>query len=75
MRNILITDYDGGENQVLFTETFTVEEVTKRLDKKGIDYTEIYEVPDNELQYYLYEPNWLEKKEKQNETIWLWRIH
>jgi len=60
MRNIMVTDYDNEANVAIFTETLTVEEVKKRLEKKGDKYSDIFEVPDDDLQHYCYEPTWLE---------------
>lgn len=63
--NILVTEFQGqGEGDVMiFTDYLTVEEVTQNLTEKGCEFTEIYEVKDEDLQYYLYEPCYIYKKQ------------
>ncbi|MEL7191482.1 MAG: hypothetical protein AAFO96_03515 [Bacteroidota bacterium] len=58
-RNILITDYDGGGNVMIFTKTITAEHVKLRLDKNGKTYTDIVEILDEHFQYYVYEQTWV----------------
>ena len=59
MANILVTDFgDDCENVMIFTDNpkYTVETVEEMLSKKGATFNEIYEVPEKDLGYYLYEP-------------------
>jgi len=48
---------------MIFTDYLTVEEVTQNLTEKGCEFTEIYEVKDEDLQYYIYEPCYMNKKQ------------
>ena len=58
--NILVVNYDdSGDDVMIFTETMTVEQVESRLKEKGEVFEEVYEVRDDELQYYSYEPLWI----------------
>lgn len=59
-RNIFVSEFEGGEDVMIFTNTLTVEEVERRLKAKGKTYGEIYEVPDQDVQYYIYEPCWID---------------
>jgi hypothetical protein len=58
--NILVVNYDNsGDDVMIFTETMTVEQVESRLKEKGEVFEEVYEVRDDEVQYYSYEPLWI----------------
>jgi len=58
--NILVTDFDNsGEDVMIFTDRLTVDQVEQTLKKKGKSFCECYEVPTNDLQYYLYDPCWI----------------
>lgn len=58
--NILVVNYnDSDEDVMIFTERFSVEQVEKILTEKNQPFTEIYEVSDDDLQYYCYEPCWI----------------
>jgi hypothetical protein len=58
--NILVVNYDNsGDDVMIFTETMTVEHVESRLKEKGEVFEEVYEVRDDEVQYYSYEPLWI----------------
>ena len=54
MNNLLVTDY-RGENVMIFTN-LDVEPIKNKLDKDGEGYSDIFLVPDNEIQYYVFEP-------------------
>ena len=60
--NIMVTDFDGEANVCIFTKTLTIEEVEKKLSKMKEEYTDIFLVEDDQLQYYSYEPCWIERK-------------
>ena len=63
--NILVTNFDNtGEDVMIFTSTFTPMEVARRLTAKKKSFEECYTVPDGEVQYYIYEPCWIEKKKE-----------
>ena len=63
--NILVTNFDNtGEDVMIFTSTFTPMEVAQRLTTKKKSFEECYQVPDGEVQYYIYEPCWIEKKKE-----------
>jgi hypothetical protein len=59
-KNILITDY-RGENVMVFTSV-PLNKIKEKLDKKGENYSDIFEVKDDDLQYYIYEPLHLDEK-------------
>ena len=53
--NILVTNFDNtGEDVMIFTSTFTPMEVAQRLTTKKKSFEECYQVPDGEVQYYIY---------------------
>ena len=57
--NILVTNFDNSyEDVMIFTEKehITPEWVSNKLTKQNKPFTEVYEVQDNELSSYLYEP-------------------
>jgi len=61
-KNILVVDFEeSGDNVMIFTETLTVEKVKEKLRANGSWFQEIYEVPKSDLQYYNYEPCWIEE--------------
>ncbi len=60
MKNILITDY-RGENVMVFT-VVPLNTIKNKLDKDGEEYSDIFEVKDDDLQFYVYEPLWLDEK-------------
>ena len=60
IKNILVTDFEDSGNVIIFTETLTVEKVEEKLLAAGSKFQEIYEVPKSDLQYYIYEPCWME---------------
>ena len=69
MRNIMVTDfsYDKSEEQeniCVFCEKQTLEQLKSRIDNNPkLKYTDIFEVNDDDLQFYLYEAIY-ESKEK-----------
>ena len=58
MRNIMVTDFNG-EDVMIFTDKLTPEQVEDKLTSQGQSFGEIYEVKDEEVQYYIYEPCWI----------------
>lgn len=59
MKNIFV-NLVSGDGVMVFTENekITPEVVEKALRKKGMDIIEVYEVPDYDVQYYIYDPFW-----------------
>ena len=55
-RSILVTEFQGDADVMIFTSTLTPKEVEARLKKKGDSYGEVYEVPEADRQYYCFEP-------------------
>ena len=62
-RNIFIS-YENGSSVMAFTknEKITPEIVETVLRNGGIDVIEAYYVPDDQLEYYCYEPYWFTPK-------------
>lgn len=62
MNNTLISNYQGkGEDIMVFSSPdITHEMIRCALVAKGIQFEDLTEVPDKDLQYHLYEPCWLE---------------
>lgn len=63
MKNIFV-NLASGDGVMVFTENekITPEVVEKALRKKGMDIIEVYEVPDYDVQYYIYDPFWSSPK-------------
>jgi hypothetical protein len=55
MVNIMITNYHEGENVVVFSNTITIELLKERLQLTNDSYDDIFEIKDEDRQYYLYE--------------------
>jgi len=55
---ILITDFNGEDNVMVFTESVTAKEVEKALRHKGQKFSDVVEVKDEEVGFYCYEPLW-----------------
>ena len=56
--NILVTNFqDSGEDVMIFTEkpNMTPEFVEQTLKSKGETFDEVYEVKDDDVQYYLFD--------------------
>ena len=64
MKNIMVTDFlseesDEEENVCFFTEKMTLEQVQKIIDtNSSISYSDMFEVSNEDLQFYVYEPIW-----------------
>ena len=61
--NILVTNFeDSNEDVMIFTDNpkYNAIEVEKTLKDKGKTFEEVYEVEDKDLQYYLYDPCYLD---------------
>lgn len=55
--NILVTDYNNsGTDVCIIGTTLNPTEVEKGLKLKNQNFIEVYEIPANELQSYIYEP-------------------
>ena len=61
---IMVTDFEDTNNVCVFSKTLTIEDVEKRLIKVKKTYTDVFYVKDEELQFYLYSPCWIEKKKQ-----------
>ena len=62
IKNILVTGFDNADEDVMiFTETLTIEKIKERLESKGHTFDDIYEVPTEDLQYFIYEACWIEE--------------
>lgn len=60
-RNIMVTGFGNSSADVMvFTTTHTTEMVETKLKEGDWPYTDIYEVRDDELKYYVYEPYFLD---------------
>lgn len=59
MKNIFV-NLESGDGVMIFTENerITPEVVEKALKKRGMNVIETYEVPEADLQYYIYDPFW-----------------
>ena len=66
MKNIFV-NLESGEGVMIFTENeqITPEVVEKGLRKRGMAVIEAYEVPEHDLQYYIYDPFWPSPKYEQ----------
>ena len=66
MKNIFV-NLESGDGVMIFTENeqITPEVVEKGLRKRGMDVIEAYEVPEHDLQYYIYDPFWPSPKYEQ----------
>ena len=63
MKNIFV-NLESGDGVMIFTENeqITPEVVEKGLRKRGMAVIEAYEVPEHDLQYYIYDPFWPKKR-------------
>jgi hypothetical protein len=60
----MVTEFgEDQENVCIFTDTLCVSDVKEKLDQAGQEYVDVMEVQTEDLQYYSYEPMWLEKGE------------
>jgi len=65
-RSIMVSGYsDTGEDVMIFT-TLTDKQIEQALIKKGQTFIEVYEVPQQDLQYYIYEPCYFNEKTEAN---------
>lgn len=63
MPSILVTNFgDEGEDVMVFTEKATAPQIEARLKAKNAHFDECYEVPENERQFYVFDPCWLSPK-------------
>jgi len=62
-KNLLVTDFldaGDGDNVMIFTnKPHTEKTITEALTKNGATFTEVIDVPEKDLQYYIYEPCYL----------------
>lgn len=64
--DILVTNYDNSNDNVMIfvdDEKFSLSATTIELALKeaGKSFTDIYEVPDADIRYYLFEPLWADQ--------------
>ena len=64
--NILVSNYRGkGNNVMIFVndEEFSLDATTveNALNDINFSFADVVEVPDNDVQYYLFEPLWADK--------------
>lgn len=60
MPSILVTNFqDSGEDVMVFTEQVTAAQLKARLDEVKAHHDECYEVPEEERQFYTFDPCWL----------------
>lgn len=60
MPSIFVTNFNGVEDDVMvFTEKATAEQLATTLTARKASFDECYEVPENERQFYVYDPCWL----------------
>ncbi|MBR0116539.1 MAG: hypothetical protein IJM04_04575 [Prevotella sp.] len=68
--NLLVTDYCGkGDDVMVFAEGISALTLGMALSQRGQTFCEIYPVKDEELQYYVYEPLWLDDAMVQNAQV------
>ncbi len=70
IRNVFVQDFDGDENVMILGTTLTDKQVESALKHMNMAFTDCYEVPAKDVQYYLYDPlfanaEW-DEKVKQN---------
>ncbi len=66
MRNILVTDTgEEGESIMVFAD-LEASILAAALRSRRFPFSECYEVPDSEVQFYLFEPLWLSAAEAEN---------
>ena len=60
MPSILVTNFqDNGEDVMVFTEKASADQLAASLKARGAHFDECYEVPEQERQFYCFEPCWL----------------
>lgn len=66
MKNIYV-NLESGDGVMIFTENekITPEVVEKALRKRDMAVIEAYEVPTEDLQYYIYDPFWPSPKHEE----------
>jgi hypothetical protein len=55
---------ETGEDVMIFTQSFTPAEIAQKLHQKSASFEEVFEVEDKEIQFYIFEPCWAEKKKE-----------
>ena len=64
IKNILMTNVNGSGDDVMLFTTLDAETLRAAYSNTNVTYEELYEVAEEDLQYYLYEPCWLTTKEE-----------
>ncbi len=65
LRNVFLTNVNGSGDDVMAYTRLTAETLSNAYRQSGkITFDEIYEVPDNDVQFYLYEACWLTEAEE-----------
>jgi hypothetical protein len=60
MPSILVTNFqDNGEDVMVFTEQATAAQLAATLKARNAHFDECYEVPEQERQFYVFDPCWL----------------
>ena len=67
--NLFVTGYCGGGDVMVFAEGISALTLGLALSQRGQSFNEIYPVRDGELQYYVYEPLWLDDATVQNARV------
>ena len=59
--NIMVTDFCNDTDVCIFTENqkIDIEYVRNRIENANQEYSDIFEVKDDDLQYHVYEPYWI----------------
>jgi hypothetical protein len=67
MPAVLVTNFaETGEDVMVFTQKANAKHIESRIKKRKQHFDECYDVPENEVQYYVSDPCWvsLEEEEK-----------
>jgi len=64
--NIFVSQPNGGDDVMIINTTMKPRQIAKALLQSKQDFIEVYEVPDNELGVYLYDPLFANEKFDKN---------
>ena len=66
--NILVTQLDNNidevQNVLIFCQLLSVQQIETVLRKTKVNFTECYEISNNDIQHYLFEPCYLTEKDE-----------
>ncbi|NMA74321.1 MAG: hypothetical protein GX963_09220 [Bacteroidales bacterium] len=73
-RNIFVGDFNGKDNVIIFNTTLNDKDIETILAMKEIEFSDVMEIPDEDIQYYCYDPlfatpEWDEKVRKNHPFI------